>query len=126
MSQPDTPKPKSSHFWQAPLLKTTFYGLIWALAFAWLLPANQIEVWQYSFFISALPAILVESFVSINTPAVLSTVSLVNLLILYIPYWFYRKHQVVPWKLYWGISLYAFLNAALAFSLIMDSEVLLS
>ncbi|QCU90649.1 hypothetical protein [Thiomicrorhabdus sediminis] len=98
------------------LFKSLFYGTIWAFAFAWLLPEDTLDGVQYLLFVSSLPATFIWQ-ISVEQPLWLIAVALVNLLVLLIPYFYYLKTGLQLWWLYWSLSLYGFMNAAMAFIL---------
>lgn len=114
----ETVKPNSKL--KHPLSKTLFYSFIWTLAFALLLPLDKIEWWQYSFFIGAVPSTLLWDIFNIQNPFSVIVMALLNGLILLIPYLYYLKTQQQYWWLYWSISLYGFINAALGFTIIIS------
>jgi len=114
----ETASPKSKL--TAPLYKTLFYSFIWTLAFAVLLPLGKIEWWQYSFFIGAVPSTLLWDIFNVQNPISVIAVAVLNGLILLIPYFYYLKTQQQYWWLYWSISLYGFINAALGFTIIIS------
>ncbi|MDX1351960.1 MAG: hypothetical protein R3254_03045 [Thiomicrorhabdus sp.] len=103
-----------------PLTKSLIYGLIWALAFALLLPLGKIAFWQYAFFIGSVPSTLLWDIFNVQNPLSVIALALLNLLILLIPYFYYLKTQQQYWWLYWSISLYGFINASLGFTIIIS------
>lgn len=107
---------KTSNKINIALFKSLLYGTIWAFAFAWLLPENTLDGAQYLLFISSLPATFIWQ-ITTEQPLWLIVVTLVNILVLLIPYFYYLKTGLQLWWLYWSLSLYGFMNAAMAFIL---------
>ncbi|HHT00656.1 MAG TPA: hypothetical protein ENK73_07355 [Thiomicrospira sp.] len=103
-----------------PLTKTIIYGFIWAVVFALLLPFGKILLWQYSFFIGAVPSTLLWDLFNIQNPSSVIIVAMVNSLILLFPYFYYLKTQQQYWWLYFSIALYGFINASLGFTIIIS------
>lgn len=107
-------------FYQHPLFKTLIYGYMWAVGFAMLLPLGIIPAWQYSFFIGAVPSTLLWDGFNIQSSFSMVIVALLNSIILFLPYLYYRFFQQQLWWLYLSISLYGFINAALGFTIIIS------
>lgn len=109
-------------WYQNPLHKTLFWGFIWAFFFALLLPIEKIQLWYYSFLIGSVPSTLLWDWFNLQNATSTVIVALVNALIIMTPFWFYRKtQQQIRW-LYVSISLYAFINAALGFTIIISMK----
>jgi len=111
---------KTLSFFKRPLIKTILYGYVWALGFALLLPLGTINPWQYSFFIGAVPSTLIWDTFNIQNTVTIVLVALLNSLILFSPYFYYRLTQMQYWWFYLSISLYGFINAALGFTIIIS------
>ncbi len=107
-------------FYQHPLSKSVFFGFIWAIGFAALLPIGTISLWQYSFFVGAVPSTLLWDAFNIQDRTSTILAAALNVLILLIPYFYYRQTRQQFWWLYLSLSLYGFINAALGFTIIIS------
>ena len=107
-------------FYKHPLTKSIFYGFIWALAFALLLPIGKIHFSQYAFFVGAVPSTLLWDLFNVQNSLSVIAIAIANSLVLLIPYFYYLKTKQQYWWLYWSISLYGFINAALGFTIIIS------
>ena len=116
----DSAETKTLPFFKRPLNKTIIYSYVWAIGFALLLPLGTINPWQYSFFIGAVPSTLIWDSFNIQNTLAIVLVALLNSLILFAPYFYYRLTQMQYWWFYLSISLYGFINAALGFTIIIS------
>ena len=107
-------------WYQRPLNKTLFFGLIWALLFAIFIPPSKLSFWQYGFFVGSVPSTLIWDWFNIQSQLSVILMALLNGLILLTPYWWYLKTQQQTWWLYATFSLYGFINAALGFTIIIS------
>lgn len=111
----------TKHKWyQKPINKTLFWGGVWALGFALLLPLDKMQLWYYSFLIGSVPSTLLWDWFNIQSASSTLIMAALNGGILLLPYMYYRQTgQQLRW-LYIAISSYALINAALGFVIIIS------
>jgi hypothetical protein len=116
-------QPKNSKapqvFYKTALFKTISAGLIWALGFSILISFGNVEPQDYLLLIASIPASLIFTQFNFENFFSLFAVSMINLAIYALPYIYYRAFNNQHWWFYLSISIYAFLNAALGFSMII-------
>lgn len=118
-AKPVTSKRK---WYQKPLSKTLFWGFIWALLFAMLLPPEKMQLWYYSFLIGAVPATLAWDWFNIQTAFSTLLAASLNTIILLLPYFYFRATGLQMRWLYIALSCYGFINAALGFTIIISMK----
>ncbi|NPA72868.1 MAG: hypothetical protein GXO35_08580 [Gammaproteobacteria bacterium] len=104
----------------SPLSKALFFGFIWSLGFALILPAETLKAWQYSFFVGSVPSTLIWDLFNIQNPLSMVIMALFNSLILFSPYFYYLKTKEQIWWFYAAISFYGLINAVLGFTIIIS------
>ena len=124
-NHPETPDSnllagKVDKWYQKPLSKTLFWGFVWAAMFAGFLPLEKMQLWQYSFLVGSVPSTLLWDWFNLQSQAVTLIAALLNALIILTPFWYYRISGQQFWWLYSAMSFYAFINAALGFTIIIS------
>lgn len=114
------PAGKEMKWYQKPMTKTLFWGFVWAIIFAILLPLDKMQLWHYSFLIGSVPSTLLWDWFNLQSQAVTLIAALLNALIILTPFWYYRISGLQFWWLYSAISFYALINAALGFTIIIS------